>query len=289
MSPLGSWWSTRSSRERFWTVLFVLAAGGFLGWRFLYRPRLGNLSEIPERRHAVTKEIGELRDVRQALNDQLAQLELAREAVARDKRGLLERERELVTTGELTRLVEELAKQGQGFGIAFEVIQQNLLEQAGRTEVMIELRFAASYDAIVQYLSRIERLSPYLRVVQLDVAEPPERPGFVGVATVSLVVPLRESAGAGGLAAVLDQPPPEPLALVRNPFVERAQAPDPAGVRKLRVTGITVRGAASTAIINDEVVRVGDAIEDWTVTRIVQDGVILSDGTNTHTVPLTPQ
>ena len=56
--------------------------------------------------------------------------------------------------------------------------------------------------------------------------------------------------------------------------------------REFKLSGITQAGKDSTAIINDEVVRVGAKLGEWQVVQILPDAVSLSNGSETVSVTL---
>jgi hypothetical protein len=152
--------------------------------------------------------------------------------------------------------------------------------------VKISLAFSASYDGLVNNLQRIEQLSPYLSITDFEIIQSQEKTGEAEQIKMSLRSPLRASGGpGGGLLAAANMPPP-PIALARSPFNEKLQRAPVVDLENLRLTGITWRKDASTAIVNDQVVRVGDKVNELSVTQIFPDQVIISDGSQTYTIPL---
>ncbi len=71
----------------------------------------------------------------------------------------------------------------------------------------------------------------------------------------------------------------------RDPFVQTKQTIDDAqAVSGLKLSGISVKGDDSYALINKQIVRTGDAIEGMIVSRIEADRVMLSKGGQTYTL-----
>jgi hypothetical protein len=78
---------------------------------------------------------------------------------------------------------------------------------------------------------------------------------------------------------------PEPLVLKMDPFASKKSGKKD-GAGNFKLSGITQAGKDSTAIINDEVVKVGAKIGEWKVTQILPDAVTLTDGNDTVSVTL---
>lgn len=69
----------------------------------------------------------------------------------------------------------------------------------------------------------------------------------------------------------------------RDPFVQARRSFDDAqAISGLRLGGISTKGADSYALINKQILRIGDSIEGLIVTRIESDRVLLSKGGQTY-------
>jgi len=216
---------------------------------------------------------------RQELQQQAGEIDRLRQEVE-------SAERQLISAGGLGRLVGALARQGEGLQVAFESLKQHEEETAEKAEASLDVAFTSPYEDLVNYLRRVERISPFLRVARLDVTEPKGGPKTFGAVRISLAIPLRASAAEGEPSLDVETQPVEKLSLPRSPFTSRQRPREETERQALKVTGITWRGEASTAIVNDAVVRVGDEVDDFKVQQILPDKVILSDGAESYTVPL---
>lgn len=279
-------WQRVSLRER--RGLVVLGIIGMLGWTSLviYRPQRVKIGKIQNewrlldrQRAALRADLPDLKEERGQLERQEAELEQLRQALQRQ-------EASLPSAGALRVLLSTVSKEAQGLQVAFDSIEQHVQEDAEHPTVTIDAAFKAPYEDIVNYLRRLERMTPFLKVARLEISGPKEEAKVIGAVKLQLVMPLTMTRQGDELPPVLDPSSVEKIALPRSPFVSRPR-PDAAVVRQdIKVTGITWRGAASTAIVNNEVVRIGDQVDHLMVKQILPDKVVLTDGVDSYTIPL---
>lgn len=286
-SSLLEWWKTASFRKR---RVFLALAGlalFFWGYRVIYRPQTMRLKKARAewntfRQQATAAKAG-MPDVHK---ERLELQKLAEETELRQKE-LMSVERTLITSADLGGLLGKLTEQQEGLQITLESIEQQMKQNSLLPEVAIKVSFAASWADLVTYLRRVERISPFLRVAQLEVGEPKGEGKSGGSARLVLETPIRFSADPGGLAQPFALPPAEKASFPRNPFAASGQNPvQQKKIKALKVTGITWNGESSTAIINEQVVRVGDRLDQMFVKQILSNVVILSDGMETYTITL---
>ena len=278
-------WSRLAPRERVGLVAFIVVALGFVGYRFLLKPWSLRTGKTSAERKTLQQQVTKLQDSLIAMEQERQDVQQQREEAAKLKDEVDNLERQILASDELGQLLGHLAKQGQGLGITFESMAQEVDESGERPEVKIDLVFASPYAALASYFRRIEELSPYLTITDFEVSEPAEGPSDAQEVKASLRTPLRP-AGSGASTLAKNPPTPEPIVIARSPFHEVAKHVPLVDVEALQLTGITFRGEASTAIINDEVVRVGDKVKELQITKILPDQVIVSDGSESHAIPL---
>ncbi len=289
MSPgAPGWWKRLSSREK-GAVLLLLAAGMLGGgYRFIYRPWSLQAGRSAAERRNLEQQVAKLQDSLATLEQERQDMARQRDEIIQLAKELQDLERQMVSSQELGQLLGQLAQQGEGLSITFESMAQDVSDADERPEVKIDLAFLASYSGLTNYLRRIEQLSPYLTITDFEVLEPADGPDPAQQVKVSLRTPLRSSDSPGTVARELSKSP-EAVIIERSPFNEQARPVAALNLDALRLTGITWRGKSSTAIINDEVVRIGDAVQDLRVTDILPNRVIVSDGLESHPIPLNNQ
>ncbi len=288
-------WQGMSDRERKMSLAAVVLVIGILGYARMIQFQNGRIGKVKSEWEARSQQV---KNIRAALPDLTKERdELDRQAVEVDR---LEKETQAIEesmTGpeEIGRLLGELAAQAEGLRVTFEAIKQSLKENAEQATVAIDVAFAAPYEDLINYLRRVEQVSPFLKVARLEIAEPKEGTKAAGeLVRVILETPLRDSSRAGRprfsprLSAFQKAPSPEKITLPRSPFLVRktAQTDAPTKRTDFKVTGITLAGKASTAIVNDQVVRVGDEVSSLTVKQILSDRVVLTDGAESYAASL---
>jgi len=275
-------------RRRKWFLAGLAAVVGIflLGLQTLYQPQQGRLQKVRNQWKA-------LRAQGESLKTQLPDLAKEKERLKAETKAVEELEKEvkgmqsqLVTSGELGLLLGELVRCGEGLRVTFDSVKQDVRENPGQPHVTLEMALSAPFEDLVNYLNRIERLSPFLKVEHLAVLESKQGPSSLLAVRLVLDSPLRLSSETGGLT-VSTGALPEKVALARAPFISRVHRADKEKHKEMKVTGITWQEGFSTAIVNEEVVRVGDKVADLTVQKILPDRVVLSDGVESLTVELT--
>lgn len=279
------WWNRLSHREQRAAVIFTVVAVVASGYRLAYKPWSLRSNKSTAERRSLQQHVEKLQDSLSSLEQERQTVLRQRDETLKAKNQVQGLERQMVSSEELGQLLGHIAQQGQGLPLNFESMSQDVDETGERPEVKISLAFSASYSGFANFLRRIEHLSTYLNVIDFEVAERKEGSRDAQQVKISLRTPLR-TPGSPGTAPTAPQTLPEPVEISRSPFNEQARPVEAVNLEALHLTGITWQNDSSTAIINDEVVRIGDRVKDMQITDILPDMVILSDGTESHAIPL---
>ena len=142
----------------------------------------------------------------------------------------------------------------------------------------IEMRFNANYPNLINYLWRLEHLSQFIRTTSLTIEEGKET--AVSGLDIKLIISTLIGEGPGDSDLLKSQAVAfKPLDIQRNPFESKGM---PAHLAKksqqYQLSGIISHGKYPTAIINDEVYKVGDRIENGRILEITPKGVVLMEG-----------
>ncbi len=296
LTQIQEWWKGLTDRDKKIALAAVVSAVALFGYAMLVHFQWGRVGAAQSQWKAKADQVKKLRATLPDLKKDRDELD--RQAAEVDQ---LEKETRAIEgsmTGpeEIGRLLGELASQADGLRVTFEAIKQSLKENAEQPTISIDVAFAAPYEDLINYLRRVEQVSPFLKVARLEVAEPKEGARAVGeFVRVILETPLRDSASqdrpkfSSKLSVFQKAPPPEKITLPRSPFLVRkpaGTAETPIKRTDLKVSGITLAGKASTAIVNDQVVRVGDEVSSLTVKKILANMVVLTDGTESYAVSI---
>jgi len=177
-----------------------------------------------------------------------------------------------------SRLLTELTKQAEGLKMSS--IRRKMEYGEEYSRIFIELKFSAPYENTINYIRRLEAISPFLVIEELDIAEPKEKgsggsiPAKIMVSTILGDIPVAEqfTAEAAG----------EDIAVSRDIFVSTSRPATQLRKAEVRLDGITYNEGGSTAIINGDVVREGSEIGKLTVKEIRREEVTLTDGIEDH-------
>jgi hypothetical protein len=210
------------------------------------------------------------------------------------KERLVSLEKELPESYRIPQLLGELAKQTQGLAIDFSYIKPKATSGALEdeyTRLDIEMQFNAPYRDFRSYLVQLEHLSSYLNITDIVVEETKEG-SFAGEATATMVLSTLLNKGLPSLGILAPESKEEILlakdTLERNPFLPSSKEVSKYSRRsKYVLSGIAFAGSKSTAIINNEVYRVGDLLEKkYSIKQILPNMVIISHGKQTEILML---
>lgn len=192
-------------------------------------------------------------------------------------------EERIPSADSMTLLLGEITRRSEGLSMDFESIRQNIdREKEGYLKLKLDMKFAGPYSSVVNYLNRIENISDYLTVSSVGISQTKEGTPHSKISMELSMLLLEKGID---LTVKEKEPPPAPLVLKLDPFTsKRVENKDKS--KDFKLSGITQAGKDSTAIINDEVVRVGAKLGEWQVIQILPDAVVLSNGVETASVTL---
>ena len=219
------------------------------------------------------------------LKSQIPDIQKEKEALNAAKRSLnflktqlASLELQLPTYGRIPQLLGELMRQSSGYSIDFISIRPKKDKKKEYPELIIEMKFNSHYSDFANYLNRLESLSQFLRTT--DIAMEEMKDGFRGTLDVTLTLATLLSEEEEPQKEDVEEPEfARPFTIRRSPFTSEFR-PDQERAKEgeFQLSGIVPSGKQPTAIINDEVYRVGDIIGDKKVKQILPNMVILTDG-----------
>lgn len=192
-------------------------------------------------------------------------------------------EEKIPAAGSLTLLLSEITRHSEDLNMDFESIRQNIeREKEGYLKLKLDMKFSGPYSSVVNYLNRIENLSDYLTVSSVEISQTKE--GTSPAKTNMQLSMLLLEKGVDLTVKEKEVPAP-PLVLKLDPFASKKVGNKDIS-KDFKLSGITQAGKDSTAIINNEVIRVGAKLGEWQVIQILPDSVALSNGVETVSVTL---
>ncbi len=193
-------------------------------------------------------------------------------------------EAKIPAAGSVSQLLGEITRRAEGLNIDFESIRQDIeREKEGYLKLKLDVKLSAPYSSVVNYLSRLQNLSEYLTVQGIEVTQAKE-----GAARSKTDLALSMLLLEKGIDLALREKEDTfaPLVIKTDPFTSKRVGSNADKTKNLKLAGITSAGEDSTAIINDEVIKVGGQVGDWKVVQILPDAVMLSDGVETVSITL---
>lgn len=187
-------------------------------------------------------------------------------------------EANIPSVNSVSRLLGEITGRAEGLGMDFESIKQDMdRDKEGYLQLKLNMKFFGSYSSAVNYLNRLQNMSEYLSVSNIEIAHTKEG-GSRPQTNLELSMLLLEK----GIDLSLDgkEKTPPPMIVKSDPFTSKKGPKKDVG-KDLKLAGITWSSAEPTAIINNDVVKIGAQVEEWKVVKILPDAVILSDGFDT--------
>jgi Tfp pilus assembly protein PilO len=260
----------------------------------LLKPQLKRLSRLNSELTELHRQISNLNAQMPDIEKERAGLEELKRKNKQLKERLVSLEKELPESYRIPQLLGELAKQTQGLAIDFSYIKPKATSGALEdeyTRLDIEMQFNAPYRDFRSYLVQLEHLSSYLNITDIVVEETKEG-SFAGEATATMVLSTLLNKGLPSLGILAPESKEEILlakdTLERNPFLPSSKEVSKYSRRsKYVLSGIAFAGSKSTAIINNEVYRVGDLLEKkYSIKQILPNMVIISHGKQTEILML---
>jgi Tfp pilus assembly protein PilO len=261
-------------------VLFLAAAILFsFYYNIIFKPQSTALARAKTEWQSINNRLTKLKSQLPDIQKEKESLNGAKRNLETLKTQLSSLELQLPTTGRIPQLLGELVRQAQGYSIDFVSIRpKTSKEKKEYAELIIEMKFNSTYSDFANYLNRLESLSRFLRAT--DIALEEMKDGFRGESGVTLTLAtLLGEAQAPGPGEIKEPAFAAPLSIERNPFLSKFR-PAKEGEKKdeFQLSGIISNAKVPTAIINDEVYRVGDIIGNKKVKQILSNMVILTDG-----------
>lgn len=175
----------------------------------------------------------------------------------------------------VSALVAELTRLAAGLDLTS--VEQELDEGGEYSRLFVEIEFLAPYGQIIRYIRDICSISPFIKIEEMQIEERTGKVGKSGISAHIVVSSLLGERPFTGVLKAADEA--KPMERVRDIFASRARPTSAIRKGDMVLEGITHGQYGATAIINDEVVRVGSKIGDVEVVGIRPDAVVLNDGT----------
>jgi len=263
-------------RERIAVIVLVVMVALAMYYNIIYKPLSGNTKTYISQTERLNKQLLTIETQHPEIQ---ARLERIEEKEAEEKKTLdeiEEMENRLPSKKATSRLISEFTRLAKN--IKIDSIRQKIDKGDEYFRIFVEIQFDAAFNDVFHYIERIETISPFLKVEELEINEPrsrkKEKGGLIRLVISSLLgdVPFSEQLKAKELekGAVSSE--------LRDIFVSQVRPEATKTKIDMKLEGITYNEDVATGIINGEVVKEGSVIGDYTVKKILFDKITLTDG-----------
>ncbi len=263
-------------RERTMAVLLVSAMVFGMAMKFIHGPLT---AEIRKNSAQLKKYDTRLKDLSRdypQLEKYRSRIESLQGVVDQLSKKAREASKDLPSKTDTSQLMGEFTRMASSVELLS--ARQKIQDEEGFSSVSIEAKFNGSFPETVRYIRRLESMSPFLKVDELDIREPKKGSGDAKTpARLVMSSILGDEPMQAPLAPAKDEK--EAAGPKRDIFASKSRpAADSAKKINLKLEGITFNGENSTAIINGDVMRLNAKVGTYTVKKILQNGVMLTDG-----------
>lgn len=281
---------TTGAQKWFLISILILVAFGSVYFTFFYKPLKQKVADLNQQEQE-TKEQSEffasqLPDLG-TLNQELELFKIKINDIDFKNKIV---EKKLLTEAQLNQFLTELIKCADGLVTDFHSVKQNVQpDKPGFSRLFIDMKFQSRYEEMVNYVHRIERISPYVKIEDIDIAQAQADPRNLVETNLKISAILGTGLDAQNtLTATCAKNSSDKLTVARSPLTPSIKTIQKK-IRTLKVIGITYRstGFDSSAIINDTIVKEGDEIDGQKVQKILPDSVVLNDGQEDYTLSMT--
>lgn len=259
-----------------------------LYFNHIYKPQQQKLVSLKKKLQEVSEKMRSLKTDIPATADLQIELEEQEKKIRANKKLFRKYEMKLPDNESLPLILKTIFIQTVGYDVDFQYVMpiQEKKDNAHLFDsLQIKLSFYAQYHDVIQYLRRLEGTLPFIKILQVSIKKlDTDEAGDTNKREVLLVFrtlfsPHKRAQelfieDARRIAAL-------PLENEREVFVSNLKAEEkPKEEKVYSLSGVVLNGLKSTAIIDDEVYRIGDTIDNGVVKEIKPDEVVLAFGIN---------
>lgn len=266
-------------RQKLLRLFLILAVCFAIYYNLIYKTQAVALRKSKSQLSELNRNLAKLNAQFPNVDIETRKLEKARKSFEALKSQLASVEQELPTESTVPQLLDGLVRQAQGYSIDFTSIRPKpVKEKREYFEQDIEIKFNTTYADFANYINRLESPSKFLRATSIMMEN--IKGAFSGGIDVTLTLTTLLGGETTAAKEIKEElAPVAALDIERSPFVSEYLPSVPGAKNEAyRLTGIVASGSQPTAIINDDVYKIGDVIDNKVVSKILSDMVVLSHG-----------
>ena len=269
-----------SPKTKFLVIVLVLVAGVSFAFNKIYLPQRNKLAKLKSKLVSLDNEIIEMEAQLPNLEGQVLQLEAKKSEIERLNDRLSKKENQLPSKANIPELLSVYLRQSSEDIIDFSLLKpvdehkKNIYDQLN-----IEIQFNAGFNGLVNYLNRLEKNFQYIQTKGIVISN--EDNLGTGLLTTKIVLSTYlsdQKIKEGSLLTAKMTDDVSSVSTKRDPFYSPGQVvTQDEELEFFNLSGIIGFGLNPTAIIDDEVYKVGDTIGNSKIQEITYNEVILEN------------
>ena len=259
-------------------ALMVLVMFSFM-FNIIYKPQREAISRLRQKYNALKSKSAALKTQLPNLDDKRKELELLVNSTRSLDQEMARLEAQLPFQNHAHQTLGALVKFSQGLNLNFLSLKPITTKSEKDFPVLtIQMKVKANFHAIVNYLRRVQAASRFLTIEKVILEKNKDELGADLSAQIELSTFLSEHSRATDQDNFGQARLPEVITVARNPFASPMEKDQSANQLAYRLTGVIAQGKVSTAIINDEVYKIGDSLQGYQIIDIRPHEVVLRMG-----------
>ncbi|MCK5306936.1 MAG: type 4a pilus biogenesis protein PilO [Candidatus Omnitrophica bacterium] len=178
----------------------------------------------------------------------------------------------LPATGNIAQLLAEFSRQAKE-KVKLLSLRKKIEINDNYSRIFIEVEFNAVYKEVINYIKRLESISPFLKIEEIELSN--SSSGNKEVSGRMIFSSLLTNFSS--VEQLIAKDVLEITSDTRDIFISKSKNFIKEKKKELKLEGITYNAEKSTAIINGEVVKIGSQIGNFKIIQILPEGVILTD------------
>lgn len=268
-------------REKAYVVAGIIAVVFAVYFKLIQQPFAKEINYYKNKIKKAEKQFQELSGKYPTVESQQKRIDELNADCDRLLKQITEIEKQLPSKQETSQLIGEFTRLAQEAKLIS--IRQKTASKDGYNRIFVEIRLNAPYAAAIHYISRIESISPYIKIEEVAIDESKGKRSEEGGPPVRVVVSW--ILGDTSVEQVLKAKEiDKTLPVGRDILVSKSKPVVELDKSDIKLEGITFNPDNPTVIINGEVFRTGSEVKGMKIKEIKRDGVVLNDGVDDHFV-----
>ncbi len=274
-------------REQYLVLGLVFAFIFSFYFNAIYKPMNIKLKKLKIEIKSIETKLSSVKSEAPQLEKEKIELNELKISYDKTRKRLYDVEDKLTNRERIPTILNELIKQGNAYNVDFVSIRPTATKnKTTYSKLEIEMKMNASYENFVNYLYRLENISKFLKPSSLELEAP--KTGMQGAIKCRVILGTFLSERPAELVEEIKVPYLERLSISKSPFKskmepEKKMVSESVG-KKYKLQGVNWFGGIRTAIINGEVYKIGDKIDEMYIKDISKVSVILKDKTGEEIV-----